>query len=87
MSDVSARPVLAAHRRRHAVLFAAALVALSRLPRDRRFWEHAIALAIGLAAATALARESQGRSLARLAAWLQEQDLREQRAANKKSGA
>jgi hypothetical protein len=36
-------------------------------------------LAIGLAAAAALARENQARSLARLAAWDQRQNLRQSR--------
>jgi hypothetical protein len=76
MSNVSARSVLAADRRRRAVLFAAVLVALARVPRNRRFQEHAITLAIGLAAAAAIGRENQARTLARLAAWDQRQNLR-----------
>lgn len=69
MSNISARSMRAAERRRRAVLFAAMLVALGRLPRDRRFQEHAITLAIVVAAVASLGRENQARTLARLAAW------------------
>ena len=80
MSNVSvpsALSVRAADRRRHAALVAATLVALARLPRDRRFQERAIMIVIALAAAAALARESNARSVARLArliAWDQQRN-------------
>ena len=79
MSEVSARPRIGGDRRRHAALFATVLVALARLPRDKRFQERAITLVIALAAAAALARESQARSLARLAAWDKRRNQRDLR--------
>jgi len=51
------------------VLVAAVLVALARLPRDRRFQEHVLTLAVVLAAAVAIGRENQARALARLITW------------------
>jgi hypothetical protein len=69
MSDGSTWSVRAAERRRRAVLVAAVLVALARLPRDRRFQEHVLTLAVVLAAAVAIGRENQARALARLITW------------------
>jgi hypothetical protein len=69
MSDGSGWSVRAAERRRRAVLIAAVLVALARLPRDRRFQEHVLTLAVVLAAAAAIGRENQARALARLVTW------------------
>jgi len=69
MSDGSTWSVRAADRRRRAVLVAAVLVALARLPRDRRFQEHVLTLAVVLAAAVAIGRENQARALARLITW------------------
>ena len=77
--NAAARTARAADRRRRAALLAAGLVALGRLPRDRQFQERVIMLVIGIAAAAAIARENQARSLARLAAWDQRQKLRQLR--------
>jgi hypothetical protein len=63
-----ASPAPANFQQRAIVLtIAAALV--TRLFRDRRFQVRMITLAIGAAALSGLARESQTRSLSRLAAW------------------
>ena len=72
MSDGSAwsvRAVRAHERRRRVVLAAAALLAVARVPRDRRFQEHVLTLAVVLAAVAALGREGQARALARLISW------------------
>ncbi len=69
MSEVPARSVRAADRNRRVALAGVVVVALARLPRDKRFQETVITLVIGLAALAAIARESQARSIARLAAW------------------
>ena len=69
MSNGSAWSVRAAERRRRAVLVAVVLVALARVPRDRRFQEHVLMLAIVLAAIASLGKENQARALARLIAW------------------
>ncbi len=73
----------AADRRRRAALLAAGFVALARLARDRRFQEGVLTVVIGIAAAAALARENQARSLARLVAWDQRQKLRQVRKVTK----
>jgi hypothetical protein len=77
--DRPARRLRAASRRRDAVIVVIGLAAVARLPWDSRAQQHAIMLAIGLAAAAALARENQARSLARLVAWDQRQNLRQSR--------
>ncbi len=69
MSNRSAWSVRAAERRRRAVLVAVVLVALARVPRDSRFQEHVLTLAIVLAAVASMGKESQARALARLIAW------------------
>lgn len=48
---------------------------------SRRFHEHVIVGVIVVAALVGLARENQARSLARLAAWNKQQDLRHQHTA------
>ena len=65
----SARAVRAHERRRRAVLIAAALLAVARVPRDRRFQEHVLTLAVVLAAAVSIGKQSQARALARLISW------------------
>jgi hypothetical protein len=77
--DRPVRRLRAASRRRDAVIVVIGLAAVARLPWDSRTQQHAIMLAIGLAAAAALARENQARSLARLVAWDQRQNLRQSR--------
>ncbi len=79
MSEVSARPVRAADRHRRAALVGVVVVALARLPKDKRFQETVITVVIALAALAALARESQARSIARLAAWDQRRNQRDLR--------
>ena len=69
----SARWLQMAGRRRRAVLYGIALAALGAQLRDRRTQQHAIMIAIGVAAAAGLARESQTRSLGRLLAWEERQ--------------
>ena len=51
------------------VLTGVGLAALVSLPWNQRAREHAIMLAIGLAAVAGLAREAETHSLARLIAW------------------
>lgn len=65
----SARAVRAHEHRRRAVLIAAALLAAARVPRDRRFQEHVLTLAVVLAAAVSIGKQSQARALARLISW------------------
>ncbi|HBW21604.1 MAG: hypothetical protein ACLPN6_26380 [Streptosporangiaceae bacterium] len=66
--DTSVR-LRAADRGQQVALIVIGVAVLAHLPRERRTWQHAIMLAIGLAAAAGLAQESQARSLARLVAW------------------
>ena len=60
---------------------AVALAAAAHAARNPRNLQHVIMVVIGLAAVEGLARASQERSLARLAAWDKQRSLREQRAA------
>src|SRR5580700_2676432 len=70
-----------ASRRQKAVLAAIGVTAAARIVRNRRTYERMILLAIVLAAAAGIARASQLRSMARLAAWDKRQTLAEQRRA------
>jgi hypothetical protein len=53
--------------------------AAARIARDRRTYERMIIFALVLAAAAGLARDSQARSVARLAAWDNRRTLRDHR--------
>jgi hypothetical protein len=75
-----ARRLPGASHPHHVVMAAMALGAAAHLARDRRNLQHVIMIMIVIAAAEGLARASQGRSLARLAAWDKRQSAREQRA-------
>ncbi|MEP7022850.1 MAG: hypothetical protein ABJB47_03370 [Actinomycetota bacterium] len=77
--SASARSQQAVARRRDAVLLVIGVAAFARLLWDSRAQQHVIMFAIGLAAVAALARESQARSLARLAAWDRSQNARRNR--------
>ncbi len=59
----------ASDRLRRVVTYAVVLAAIARLPKDRRAQEIAITLAIGIAAAVVMARQSNARTLERLVAW------------------
>ena len=59
----------AANFQQRAIVLTIAAALVTRLIRDRRFQVRMITLAIGAAALSGLARESQTRSLSRLAAW------------------
>ena len=74
-----ARQLPGASHPRHVVMAAMVLGAAAHLARDRRNLQHVIMIVIVLAAAEAVARASQDRSLARLAAWDKRQSAREQR--------
>jgi hypothetical protein len=70
------RQSLVTSRQRKVVMIVIGLVAAARLPLDRRFQRRVIMIVIGLAAAAGLARNGQAVSLARLAAWDKQQQLR-----------
>ena len=78
---VAVNPVLDREEvtRKH-VFMLVGLAALGHLARDRRFRLNVIVLAVGLAAATGLARKSGADGFARLVAWDHRQGLRVQRA-------
>jgi hypothetical protein len=75
-----ARRLPGATHPRHVVMAAMALGAAAHVARDRRNLQHVIMIVIVLAALEGLARASQDRSLAWLAAWDKRQSAREQRA-------
>jgi hypothetical protein len=75
-----ARRLLGATHPHRIVMAAMALGAAAHLARDRRNLQHVIVIVIVLAAVEGLARASQDRSFARLAAWDKRQSAREQRA-------
>ena len=59
----------AARREHRVIMFGIELDAVAHLLRDRRLQERVITGVIGLVALAGLARETQERSLARLATW------------------
>ena len=67
--DREARQARAARREHRVIMFGIELDAVAHLLRDRRLQERVITGVIGLVALAGLARETQERSLARLATW------------------
>jgi hypothetical protein len=74
-----------ASRGHRLIVLGIGLEAFLNLLRNPRFQRNVITGLIGLAALARLSRESQARSLARLAAWDKKQDLRRQRNAGSRS--
>jgi hypothetical protein len=69
---------VAAHTTQHVILTAIVLGAAAYLARQRSTYEHAIMIALGLAAVAGLERAGRARSFARLATWDKRRDLRAQ---------
>ena len=74
-----------ASREHRLIMLGIWLEAFLNLLRSPRFQRNVITGLIGLAALARMSRESQARSLARLAAWDKKQDLRRQRNAGGRS--
>jgi hypothetical protein len=73
-----ARRARAARRQNRMMMLGIGLGVASRLLRDPRFQAQTITAAIGLAVLKRAAKESQGHTLGRLAAWDKKQSLRHQ---------
>lgn len=69
----------AADGQRRVVMLMIGLGAVANLVRSRRFHEMVIVGVIGLAALARMSRENQARTLARVAAWDERRNLRDQR--------
>jgi hypothetical protein len=69
----------AAHATQHVIMTVIVLGVAAHLARQRSSYEHAIMIALGLAAVAGLERASRARSFARLAAWDKGRNLREHR--------
>jgi hypothetical protein len=69
---------MAAHATQHVIMTAIALGVAARQAYQRSSYEHAIMIALGLAAVASLGRASRARSFARLTAWDKRRNLREQ---------
>jgi hypothetical protein len=69
----------AAHATQRVIMTVIGLGAAAHLAHQRSSYQHAIMIALGLAAVAGLERASRARSFARLAAWDKGRNLREQR--------
>jgi hypothetical protein len=74
--DDTSRQSSSANRGKQLAILVIGLAAVARLPGNRRAQQHAIMLAIVLAAMAGLARDSQARSFERLTAWDKRRNVR-----------